>query len=73
MMALAGSASLGLPLLSALSGTANAQSVSNPLPIPELLENLDKSGKTATFAMDVDQVSDVVETDFGYHLIQRTG
>lgn len=26
-----------------------------------------------TFAMDVDQISDVVETDFGYHLIQRTG
>ncbi len=53
MMALAGSASLGLPILSGLSGTATAQSAANPLPIPELLENLDKTGKSATFAMDV--------------------
>ena len=28
--------------------------------------------ETATFGMDVDAVSDVVETAFGYHLIQRT-
>lgn len=28
--------------------------------------------ETATFAMDVGDLSDVVETDFGYHLIQRT-
>ena len=52
LMAIAGSASLGLPILSGLSGTANAQGTSTPLPIPELLENLDKSGETATFAMD---------------------
>ena len=28
--------------------------------------------ETAAFGMDVDGVSDVVETAFGYHLIQRT-
>lgn len=27
----------------------------------------------AVFVMDVGETSDVVETDFGYHLIQRTG
>lgn len=28
--------------------------------------------ETATYAMNVGDLSDVVETDFGYHLIQRT-
>jgi parvulin-like peptidyl-prolyl isomerase len=28
--------------------------------------------EVATFAMNVGDLSDVVETDFGYHLIQRT-
>lgn len=28
--------------------------------------------ETATFAMNVGDLSDVVETSFGYHLIQRT-
>ena len=28
--------------------------------------------ETATYAMEVGDLSDVVETDFGYHLIQRT-
>jgi len=32
-----------------------------------------KEFEDTTFAMDVDAISDVVVTDFGYHLIKRTG
>lgn len=51
-LAFAGLVSLDLPGLSGLSKTARAQNITNPLPIPELLENLDKSGETATFALE---------------------
>jgi len=55
MIALAGSAGLALPFISKFSKTANAQSIETLLPIPKLLENLDKSGETTTFDMDVRQ------------------
>lgn len=32
-----------------------------------------KEFEETTFSMEVGEMSDVVETDFGYHLIQRTG
>lgn len=57
MIALTGLAGMGLPIRSAFSKTMTAQSTSIPLPIPKLLKNLDNSGETATFAMDVRQGS----------------
>ena len=59
-LVLAGAAPYGLSLLgkeSFLSTTAYAASgdFSTALPIPPLLENLDKSGKTAQFAMSAQQ------------------
>lgn len=32
-----------------------------------------KPFEEAAFSMDVGETSDIIETDFGYHLIQRTG
>lgn len=32
-----------------------------------------KEFEESAFSMDIGETSDVVETDFGYHLIQRTG
>lgn len=29
--------------------------------------------ETAAFGMGVDETSDVIETDFGYHIVRRTG
>jgi len=56
---LAGAAPFGLSLLGKKDflNTARAASgsFSTPLPIPPLLENLDKSGKTAQFAMSTQQ------------------
>jgi len=54
---LAGAAPYGLSLLGKENFLTTAHAGSNtfvtPLPIPPLLENLDKSGKTARFALDV--------------------
>ncbi len=56
-MALAGAGTSGLSLLdkSGFVTTAEAKGFTSPLPIPPLLKNLDTSGKTASFAMDVKQ------------------
>ncbi|MGB3209966.1 MAG: multicopper oxidase domain-containing protein [Desulforhopalus sp.] len=56
-LALAGVDSTGLSLLGKPSflGTAQADGFTNPLPIPPLLDNLDTSGETATYVMDVQQ------------------
>ncbi|MBU2647886.1 multicopper oxidase domain-containing protein [bacterium] len=57
LLALAGSTGLGLAGKAGLTGTAHAAGVAMPLPIPRVLDNLDNSGKTATFAMAVQQGS----------------
>ena len=58
-LVLAGTAPYGLSLLGKgsflTSAHATGDSFATPLPIPPLLENLDKSGETARFAMDVQQ------------------
>jgi blue copper oxidase len=55
-LALTGLAGAILPGRSGIIGTANAKETSKThLPIPELLENNDKSGKTATFSMSTKQ------------------
>ena len=54
-IALAGANSAGLSLLDGAGflSTARADGFTSPLPIPPLLDNLDSSGKTARFTMDV--------------------
>ncbi len=54
-LALAGAGSTGLSLLGRTGyiGTAQAGGFSAPLPVPPLLDNLDKSGQSARFAMTV--------------------
>jgi len=74
VLALAGTGSTGLSLFgkSGFVGSAWAAGFTSPLPIPPLLENLDPSGKTATFAMDVQQgevefFSNRLTTTLGYN------
>ncbi len=56
-LVLAGSAPYAASLLTGKDfiSTAMAEGFNTPLPIPPLLENLDTTGKTASFAMDVQQ------------------
>ncbi len=55
--AFAGFPGLGLNAIPEMAGTAYAASFTEHLPIPSLLDNLDKSGETASFEMDARQGS----------------
>jgi blue copper oxidase len=75
-LVLAGAAPYAFSLLGRGSFLGNAHAANNgfvaPLPIPPLLENLDKSGETARFAMNVqrgkmDFIPGKPTTSFGYN------
>ncbi|MBT3369074.1 MAG: multicopper oxidase domain-containing protein, partial [Nitrospina sp.] len=53
-LAVAGSPNLGQKIIPGITGSAYGDSRAR-LPIPKLLENLDKSGETGTFAMEARQ------------------
>jgi len=52
-LSVAGPVGLNFPWISRVAEAANAEKMAVPLPIPQLLENLDKSGETASFSMTV--------------------